>query len=292
MGLTGGGSAPRILTCGPLITGLNNQRICLVGLATIAEESGARIALPAEAVDFRPGEPNQTIALFDLFDAAAALAALGDLRADAPADEIIDMHVCFKAGNHALAGAKAGSRAAILLEALRPAALLRVAEEIAGALRRAVAAPDQLAAVQLRIESDWQRYLVKRGAAASDPEAMRALDPSVIFAKIRHTPALARVTTLYGCCDEDDLRIGRDALIGLARDHGFALRLKGMMMPDLDVPRISRAMIDYAVCGMMPAYIGLTKSTFSNNLRNASLWGNSATRHYSYDRAGTALLAR
>jgi hypothetical protein len=283
-----------ILSIKRLSAGLNNMRISLIGLDALAAARGAAVELPAEVGNWepRPVRVRRKIALFELFDRDAVRAIVPGGPGEP--DTLAGVHDCFAAGMQALRAAEAESRAARLLVALRATPDIRALAGAVHAWLRGEAGEGALAAVQLRIERDWIAHVERRKERAGWDEGMRMTNPVELFAKLRRTRALAAVDTLWACCDEGDLVQQPGELKAIAAQHGFRLLMKGDLPADIALPpeTVLRSMLDYTLCLGMPDYIGLTNSTFSNNLNRERLWLGTGARHFAFDRPGDSAKRR
>ncbi|WP_435171402.1 hypothetical protein [Falsirhodobacter sp. 1013] len=256
----------------PIVSGLNNQRIALLGLIGIAHLEGAKVSLPKTLVDYTPLPQDQTPkehptlpfdAVFDEAHLRQGLQAY-DIFSDEAATEILPHDDCFRIGSEYLS-ALAGSHgdAQIVADFLK---FCRAAPELRDVAKKALAlAGDQPPLMlQLRIERDWRDYLLRRPHRSDDGET--TVDPRRIFGKIGNTPALADHRLVLACCDEGDLLQTRDELKKDAADFELNLVFKSEIEEQLELPtsRLQRSAIDFEMCLMSDRYVGLTRSSFSN----------------------------
>ncbi|MBA8904881.1 hypothetical protein [Aminobacter ciceronei] len=252
------------LTVEPLVTGLNNQRLCLLGLVRSAADQDAEAVIPSELVDFTPvpkrGQVRHTgrLPIWDIFDREAVEDGLSDLAVsfEGTAD-MLTMQECFRRGSDALKSDY--ERSSAILRAFRPS---KIVTEHAN---RVVAWLGDFTALQLRIERDWREYVLRKFGADgvySDGEYLTT-DPDDIFVRVTFTPDISE--TIWACCDEDDLVEPKDTLKRIAEKYGLRLVFKSDLPSHLAYPahRLTRSAIDFAVAVNSPAYIGLTRSTFS-----------------------------
>ena len=102
---------------------------------------------------------------------------------------------------------------------------------------------------------------------------------------------------MYGrCCDEDDLIVSKDDLKSQAALFGYNLLFKTDLPAEIQLPqeRTRKSMVDFTVCMGLNEYVGLTRSTFSNQLFLMNEYGRcpEGARHYIYNNIGDALLER
>ena len=268
------GGRGEVLAVEPISSGLNNQRLALLGLFEIAREREAAVRLPRELVDWTPvprdpGTPPQhpSVPIWEVLDEVAFMAAvrLCPLSSDTPT-ETLTMQECFRRGAHASRQARPGSFAERFILGFRAARPLRdIADRVTDFLKERDAF-----ALQLRIERDWREYILRKTGtleAVTDDEQL-TVDPAVIFAKCAATPELAEFKAIWACCDEDDLTQPKAEIKAAGRDHGYQILFKTDLPSTVDLPtsRLRRSMIDFEVCLSAPAYVGLGRSTFSNTL--------------------------
>ena len=254
-----------------MLTGLNNQRMCLLGLFSIARERGTSAVLPETAVDYAPRvvARHRDILLGKLFDLPTLVSAIPpDLLSGEPPGELISFRDCFAACVRPLESESRDSLAASVM--LGTVATRRIADratELGEWLLARGAVP-----LQLRIERDWQAYL--RHKWGEDSQPVRDADPDTILARLRRTPSLADVRTLWACCDDEDLLQTTGELKEIARRHRFELLFKTDLPTEVRQPKrvILRAMMDFTMCRNAPRYIGLQGSTFSRMLARENAW--------------------
>jgi len=249
------------VTLGRLGTGLNNQRLCLLGLFEIARARDARVTLPETLENFSPALPRRRgereIPLWDLFDRDRFLAAVADRPVVEDRDaEVIDMHEAFRAGAAASRGAASDNFAGRFL--LGTAAAPAIAA-VAGQVLDWLAARGCRGALQLRVERDWRAYYRKRGL----PEDDRTLEVDWIVARAR--ALLPEAEAIWVCCDEADLPAPVPEVRARGARHGLDLLFKPQLPPEIGLPVESprRAMTDFTICRQIPDYLGVTRSSFS-----------------------------
>jgi hypothetical protein len=296
-------SALAVFTAEPFFTGLNNQRMCLVGLFELARQRGAQVRMLPQLLDHIPREEPQQALIdpFDLFDRDRFQAVAGPMLAPAPGGEepeLIAMGDCFAAGGSALKLGREGSFAIELMLALTAAPPLQAcATRLASWLGSvAQAGRDGLVALQLRIERDWRLYLQRKNVwSRTDPrKEFLTVDPADIFRKLRATPGFERTSAIWACCDEDDLVETKQELKAIASGFGLELLFKSDLPDEIVLPAspIMRSMVDFTVCRMLPCYVGTTRSTFSNMQANTSRWQGDRNEHWIYSNPEPAMRKR
>jgi hypothetical protein len=281
-------SPMEIFTCGPLIIGLNNQKMCLIGLFSEAEKNGALVRLPETFVDFTPRadrRKGEDFSIWDLFDRAKLESVCaGRLTAEA-ATKTLRAAELFSIGGLAI---KLSSPqmfpARFILGAVAAAPLQAVAEEVLNWL-----SGRQAIALQLRIERDWQESSLRKLPPGSPHPPW--LDPDWIFQKIEATFNSGVRSSVYACCDEDDLTIDIDTLRSIAKKRNIDLIFKRDLPNSIRFPNFvtQRAMIDYTICRNLPTYIGLMQSSFSRMIYISSRLENKNQNLFRYDRPDSLL---
>lgn len=286
----------------PITSGLNNQRIALLGLIGIAYLEGAKVALPKELVDYTPLPSekklaeNTAIPIGDVLDEAylrRGLSSYGILSDEEPT-EILSHDECFKQGNIFLPlifeGGEDAKILASFLSHCRGSAELRDLAQQALAL----AGNQKPVMLQLRIERDWCDYLAKRQKRTDGGET--TTDPRRIFGKISRTPELRDHSVVLACCDEDDLLQDQTDLKNDARDFGLTLIFKSDIEKHTSFPpsRLKRSAIDFEMCLMTERYVGLTRSSFSNMvcLLKSLETAPEHPEHYIYNAKGDCVVRR
>lgn len=258
-----------IITVEPPRTGLNNQRMCLLGLIGLAQDSGARALVPSHLVDYapapkKPGEkivPMDDVPTWEVINEASFRDYTRDLPVvfDQPADQVLTMQTCFTRGT-----AELRKRDASTAAYLRGTAAAAPLAEHARAINEFLSTFGTVTALQLRIERDWREYLLRRFGQETITESEHlTADPKTILSKVVDS---GLPTTVWACCDETDLVESTDELKQIGKELGVRLLFKSDLPPELAYPerRILQSVIDFAVALAAPVYVGLTRSTFSN----------------------------
>lgn len=283
-----------------MMSGLNNQRMGLVGLIVHAAKNNAKASLPLEVVDFSPMKGRTPkdygrLRFDEVFDANVLLGSLaGEFITSEEPNEVIGLDTCFAIGHAALSEARTQDTD---IHRLAKASLLHLQPAL-GAREQA----DQIAAwlpvgtmaLQLRIEQDWQEYLLKKfGTTEVDTDKEFF---TVDTAKIAGKVAASGLPTnnLWLCCDEADLNVPLDKIRDDFSSRGMNVFFK-LDLPDrLQFPneRIKRAFLEHAVCQRLDGFIGLSLSTFSQTLWLENQWADGERKHYVYNSPGSTLLKR
>lgn len=278
--------------------GLNNQKMILAGCFVLAREKGAKFRLPEHIVDFIPtteGHRRDPLLFADIFDQEALRKNIpSSLIADNACEitEVLNWKNCFERGGQAL-GQFDDLAIRVAVNLVANTELQNIADKVIEWLRL-----ENAFALQLRIERDWQEYLVKKFGASNlivgDQEI--TVDVDRIFGKVAKTSELSGRTAIWCCCDEDDLLVSKDALKAQAAKQGYKLYFKTDLPASIELPqeRTKRSMVDFAICMGLDTYVGLSRSTFSNQLLLMNQLGkcSKGAKHYIYNNVGEDLLQR
>lgn len=279
----------------PVDSGLNNQKLALLGLAAIAQEEGKRLRLPEMLVDFTPmprgvQAPRVELPISSVFDTVKLTEILREhnLLAEGPATETRSYQECFKAGNAVVRRLTtsrdfSGAFASQFLRAFHPAPALAL---IAQKALKKLPLPQTLA-LQLRIERDWREYLLRKSRAGelSSPNVEElSTDPGRILSKVSACHDLAGRSVIFACCDEDDLEQSHAELRQIAAEHRYQLVFKSDIIgSSTPSSRLMRSVVDFSICLELDAYIGLSRSTFSNMLCLVKATSDPHPQHYIYN---------
>lgn len=181
----------------------------------------------------------------------------------------------------------------VVLHLVASAEIQKIADQIVEWLR-----PMNPFALQLRIERDWQEYLMKKfgGINLVVGNQEITVDVDRIFEKCVKTEDLRGRTSVWCCCDEEDLLVSKDMLRAQAASIGYKLYFKTDLPSSIRLPleRTKKSILDFSVCMGLDVYVGLTRSTFSNQLSLMNQYEKCAkgAKHYIYNNVGDALLER
>ena len=157
----------RIVSIDEFRGGLNNQKMILAGCFFLAKELGAKVALPGDIVNFIPtahGYKRYPLKFKDVFNLDYFLKAMpSNILADG-ADNVTDVlswKDCFEAGGRALERRDDFARE-VVAHLVANQELQDISNRILQWLR-----PMNPFALQLRIERDWQEYLIKKFGASN-----------------------------------------------------------------------------------------------------------------------------
>ncbi|WP_027488257.1 O-fucosyltransferase family protein [Allorhizobium undicola] len=275
--------------------GLNNVKLVFFGMTHLASMSGGISTLPESIFDFTPTEEgigDQYIPLCDVFDPALMSTQFalthprqGDFIRLGNADYI-------KAAQEAIdqeAGCSGIERSPVAkaFAAFAPTpALQGEIDRITNSL------PPQVAAMQLRIERDWLAYAQRKGwrDGAVKGGCETVLNHYRIFDKIAASEE--GITTIFACCDEDDLTIPPDVIRQDAKERGIDLIFKSDFVINC-TSRLQRSVIDFGICLKLNKYVGTPRSTFSNILCMVKAFEiSSAPEHYVFDAASEKIERR
>ncbi|MCB1639066.1 MAG: hypothetical protein KDI15_09485, partial [Thiothrix sp.] len=140
-------------------------------------------------------------------------------------------------------------------------------------------------ALQLRIELDWQQHIERKIKKGWGSEwHYHTFDE--IFEKIKNHQFLKNKSRIFACCDISGLDIDIRDLRGFSRaKYGFDLVIRdkdsGFYFKESS---IKNAAFDFMLCLSFDAYVGLSRSTFSNLLCvTKSILSEKSFDHYVYD---------
>jgi hypothetical protein len=278
--------------------GLNNQKMILAGCFVLAKEKGARVRLPQQIVNFIPtaeGNKKEPLLFSEVFDQATFLKVISSSMIAGDRDEVTEVlswKTCFERGGKALSNSDALARN-VVAHLVASTELQEIADQIIEWLR-----PMNPFALQLRIERDWQEYLVKKfgGFNLIVGSQEITVDVDRILGKCAKTNDILDRSSIWCCCDEEDLLVSKDVLKAQAALFGYKLYFKTDLPSNIILPqeRTKKSVVDFAVCMGLDTYVGLTRSTFSNQLFLMNQFGKCAkgAKHYIYNNVGDNLLQR
>lgn len=282
----------------PFNSGLNNQKISLLGYALIALRTNNKLILPTSIFDFTPGKMNQLIHINKVFNIRIIENILDkyNLKNNLEVTKIIENNPSdmFRLGATALAkldqNAIENEKGFIedFLKSFKPNDAIQVT------IKKIISDLKITTSLQLRIEKDWINYLKKRNSLNNlMPHEEIPLCAESIFEKIRGTEALCNLKKIYICCDEDDLSKDINEVKAKANMFDMELIFKenilklGIQLPE---SRLIRSVIDFEIALESQSFIGLSRSTFSNLVcfcRNYSR--DDKADHYIYNIKGSML---
>lgn len=278
--------------------GLNKQKMILAGLFVLARSKAAKVLLPLHIVNFMPtteGYKREPLLFSEVFDRDAFLNAVppGMIACDSDElTEVLSWKACFESGGQALDRSD-DLAVNVVTHLVASNKLQKTADQIVEWLR-----PFKVFALQLRIERDWQEYLVKKFGASNliieDQEI--TVDVDRIFRKCKNTQSLFDYDYIWCCCDEDDLLLSIEEIKAKGTSAGYKLYFKTDLPEHIRMPneRTKRSAIDFAVCIGLSHYVGLSRSTFSNQLflMSENRKCIKGAKHYIYNNVGEFLLTR
>lgn len=286
----------------PRQSGLNNQRISLIGLINSASKEGCGVVLPSHLRDFKPKPfTNNKIKWTDVFTVFDKKTLFDYLNLSdipfivhnyenselSPNVKLINDGDIFTGGARLVQKISNNPEILNLIGSFKPSVmLLEEANSIFAQLSKGTVG------LQFRVENDWQYYLdrVAGGGYDNDEEFLNT-DIEKIFLKLKNTIGID-VVSIYACCDENDLPLSIDQIKSLAIDFGIRLFFKSDFVLNREfMSSLQLSMIDFALCGLFQIYIGLSRSTFSNMV---SMYAHSITnkRHYVYNNPGKTCFLR
>ncbi|MGG7517874.1 O-fucosyltransferase family protein [Allorhizobium undicola] len=278
--------------------GLNNQKMSILGLIVEARKNDSIISIPDTLHDWTPtteGRGTKFINIHEVYE-------MDELEKIIPvtnqkADKVLSFADCFALGSQKIreegglpAEELVANETARILSALRP--VTDIQDEIDRLIGEM---PEGTAGVQLRVERDWKNHLNSRRSRGIKLDLGRelVLDPRRIFQKIRNEDKEKNITTLFLCCDEDDLMQKKSEISQMAGNFGFDVIFKSDVSSAFPESRLKRSLVDFGICLKLDTYIGLSLSTFSNLLcltKSFELKGK--PNHFIYDAPGDVTVVR
>jgi hypothetical protein len=286
--------------------GLNNQKLALLGLFTRAAASGKAVVLPALCnYDTALGnhgsiELERAYSIPHLLRFAKAF-GVEVVRRDSFED--VDGWGSFCLGAEALG--RDIIRGAEMLDGFtcqffRHLQPVVTASDIFKKLFLEVFVARKLKLVcQLRIEKDWVTHaatLRENSDGFSDDPAPSYAE---IFLKIISTLSADAIgRQVYVVCDENSLPVGKETIRNeMAAAFGLTLIWKSDILSAAEMQLLSvldQSIIDFEMAVRAPAFVGLTRSTFSNAVTAEAFCrrGKLPMNHYIYNQMGPQLGVR
>lgn len=281
--------------------GLNNQRIALYGLLAFCMENDKDVAIPSYCIDHTPKPFFDANGFIDMLKFYNCLAKYY-IKSKAFKPRILLNQIFSLDGLHGVSRNSSTSSFLTFKQALYFgfSRLRAIADsEEHKKLFRAISFSPHLLSIStgilqllhingsfncasLRLEKDWLRYINSKDFAG-EPWEIPLFTPSNILNQIEELCKLTDVWTCYCCVDLDDLPFTFDKFKLEAKYRGISLVTKR----DFPAPRKSAysslvsASIDYIIALRSVAYLGSTRSTFSNLVAlDTFLSGNMAHHDY------------
>lgn len=119
--------------------------------------------------------------------------------------------------------------------------------------------------VSLRLEKDWLRY-VNSKSFVGEPFEIKLFTKSNILNQMVELSRVTGISSFYCCFDHNDLSFSFDQFKIEAKSRGVFVfsRLDIECTRKLSISSLSSASIDYVIALKSVAYLGSTRSTFSN----------------------------
>jgi len=276
--------------------GLNNQKLALFGLFKNARDTGRKLVLPYISIVDQIAGSHRPIALDAVFevDAVTSFARRYEI---AIADEDASSREpggwdYFRAGAQ---GKRSFSRGGTngpgdqftidffrcLVPRARNSYLLRkLASDVFEQAGVSVMA-------QFRVETDWEKYSDRNLAGKVDAREDYLLTPQAIVAKILAT--LPGTKTIYVACDEHALTVPKASIRQVCREQfGVDLLWKSDFFGTFELSALNfldLSLIDFEMALRAPVFVGISRSTFSNNatFEKYCLSGSDVSTHYIYN---------
>jgi hypothetical protein len=254
--------------------GLNNQKVALCGLFLKARDLGRPLVLP-DLCTFDPSSGKHGRTALDRVYPIEILhrfaRAYGIGIVDAPSVDSVGAWDCFVEGSTYLA--VEGWRGPAALDGFGCQFFRHLLPRIAtapaaGCLKTAVFRDEKIRlVVQLRVEKDWLRY----SEATLSPIIPAAENYNLSFLEIFHkikTSLGQSVDSAYIVCDENDLPASKDEIrAAVSGRFGMKTLWKSDVLDSETLRELStldRTALDFEVALAAPAFVGLSRSTFSN----------------------------
>ncbi|RYM10172.1 hypothetical protein [Sphingobium cupriresistens] len=274
----------------PARAGLNNQKMCLFGLLSFAKQKGGGAILPSKIIDFSAKKSElvehswvDIAEVFDIGKVKSWMQSENLSRPSSPGRIMVPWKQCFDYGCEAIADPDNVEFFGRFLGALRASPPLR---DLASNISKYLG--NNTAAVQLRVEEDWQHHA--RKLLEKKPGGTFLLTPYDILIKVANTPELKGYKRWLVFCDQKAMPWTTEEIKDEARDRlGIDLIFKSDLMDKFRFPEssIKNANLDFEIGLLTPAYVGLHQSSFSNMLyRTAKLLLESEPAHYLYSVPG------
>ncbi|WP_027488256.1 O-fucosyltransferase family protein [Allorhizobium undicola] len=278
--------------------GLNNQKMSILGLIVEAKKYDGIVNIPDIIHDWTPtveGRGTNFIKTNEVY-AMDELEEIIQITNEI-AGTILSFSDCFASGSKKIKE-EGGlppeelmcNETARILSALKPVANIQCEiNRLVGEM------PKGTAGVQLRVERDWKNHLNSRRSRGIKLDSGRELilNPRRIFEKIRNNDKDGEITTLFLCCDEDDLMHKKSEISDMAGKFGLSVIFKSEISTAFLDSRLKRSLVDFGICLKLDTYIGLSLSTFSNLLcLTKSFEIKGKPNHFIYDAPGDVTVAR
>lgn len=261
----------------PKPSGLNNQIMCLFGLISDAITTNRKLVLPRTLrnISFNDCSKRSVVDFKEVFDVDGLVKCLREFdlisdfifydELDNSQIELLNTGEAFKTGVKFKDSILKNEKYYPLITSISPSkSVLAAATDLIKKM------PDKYISLQLRIEKDWQNYLDRKYSGGVDNESeFLSTDFRKILKKISYTRNLPS-KYIYACCDEDDLPVSKEILKETASEYGLNLNFKSDFLPGGLGGSLRDSLMDFSICMKSKAYIGLTRSTFSNNLATFS----------------------
>jgi hypothetical protein len=273
----------------PFNSGLNNQKLSILGSFLFAQDNSGYFDLPAQLVDFKPGSTSKLIQIdsaFNLLELKKIIQIQHYSIQESKANEMLFLNNAemFIKGSReqrqSLPDTSRGKLIGQFLYGFRPSDELQdLVSKIKNIIRDAIV-------LSLRIEADWKRHSLKKRPLMNGEIIL--LKAEEIFSKIANTPGLSDAKNIYCCCDEADLEESLDVLKKIAKSFGFDAIFKGEFSDTIKLPQSQflNSIVDFEVASTCKSYVGLTTSTFSNNIAYISYFLKNDQRNWVYNIEG------
>ncbi len=277
--------------------GLNNQKAALAGLVVAAYATGTPMFLPDMFVLDHAGNNSGTVAFDEVYEIGPFLEFLQkyniSLRRRPETFETNDPHgwTFFRGDQEYQVPANFGFD---LSNSLVPIILKsKIFEELYNRIFVEKKAP---VALQLRIEQDWVEHSVGLKSELGDAEDF-CIPYIYIFSKVFNTFGCT-IDSLYIVSDEGNLSVDKETIRStVISTFGYKIYWKSDFIEPLFINRMSAldlSILDFEMAVRADYFVGLTRSTFSNNVS----WEKhcrtqvDVTTHYIYNNALDSLSLR
>lgn len=248
--------------------GLNNIKLAMFGMKLLADKNKCGYYIGDKVFDFSPspnGSGEEYLSIDQVFNVDKLFVAFPDSSPDEGKFVRLENKDYFVAGGAKLR-AELGQPQIVKNETALVFSSFAPSENIQKEVDRIASfLPNDICALQLRIERDWQKYAKRKGW--KDGERINGchvvLNHLTILDKIQKSPEIPRY--IYICSDEDDMIVDKSQLERDARNRGLSLIFKSDFKMNIS-SRVQKSVIDFGVCQKIYKYIGTPRSTFSNIL--------------------------
>jgi len=281
--------------------GLTNQKLALLGLFLRAFETGKPLVLPAMSIKDIAANTEIPIPFADVFDITwlSAFAAKHGVKVltDDPAQYPIGgwdyfVHGSWRRAHHAIHAEEVNADTQLVRDFAISLVPKSKIQKLLGRLRQEIFGRHGVnVAVQLRVESDWVKH-VSRQPKDREPEDV-LLPFDAIIGKV--AMSLPRERNVLAICDEAAVSVTKPEMKRVCEARfGIKLFFKSDFLSSAEAATLNSlelAIIDFELAAAATHFVGLTRSTFSNQVtyQKFAMTGRTVTTDYIYNLTGPEL---